>query len=86
MLVVSTKYLPELKNLPDDVLSFDDAIRQTMHSAYTHMDVGDKSIPQLVPCSLSFIRGHSESPGIPGSSRTGGPPDEPDNPLNSCKH
>ena len=45
MLVVSTKFLPELKNLPDEVLSFDDAVRDSLHSRYTLMSVGDPTIP-----------------------------------------
>ncbi|KAK1753823.1 putative cytochrome P450 E-class, group IV [Echria macrotheca] len=53
VVVVAPKYLAELKKLPDDVLSFDGAIEESMHAKYTLLDVGNPAIPHTVKASLT---------------------------------
>ncbi|KAK4184221.1 putative cytochrome P450 E-class, group IV [Podospora australis] len=53
VIVVPPKYLNEIKQLPDDVVSFDGAIEQTMHAKYTKLEVGHKLIPHVVKSNLT---------------------------------
>ncbi|KAK0610797.1 cytochrome P450 [Immersiella caudata] len=53
VVVVAPRYLNELKKLPDDVLSFDAAIAETMHVKYTQIEPGNKSIPHAIKTSLT---------------------------------
>ncbi|KAK3385238.1 cytochrome P450 [Podospora didyma] len=53
VIVVSPSFLPELKSLPDDVLSFDGAISETMHVDYTHLQIGNKAVPHMIKTSLT---------------------------------
>ncbi|KAL2267986.1 hypothetical protein VTJ83DRAFT_2832 [Remersonia thermophila] len=53
VIVVPAKYLEELRKLPDDVVSFDDAIAQTMHAKYTELPTGNTLIPHVVKTSLT---------------------------------
>ncbi|KAK0663501.1 putative cytochrome P450 E-class, group IV [Cercophora samala] len=53
VLIVPPKYLNELKNLPDDTVSFDGAIEQTMHAKYTKLEIGHKLIPYIVKSNLT---------------------------------
>jgi cytochrome P450 len=52
-IVVSSKYLNELRKLPDDVISFTDAVAETMQSQYTKLDVDVPGIPHTVRASLT---------------------------------
>ncbi|KAL2263955.1 hypothetical protein VTK26DRAFT_3949 [Humicola hyalothermophila] len=53
VIVVPPKYLAELRKLPDDVVSFDDAIAQRMHAKYTKLIVGQDLIPHTIKTSLT---------------------------------
>ncbi|KAK0736574.1 cytochrome P450 [Apiosordaria backusii] len=53
VIIVPPKYLNELKSLPDDTVSFDGAIEQTMHAKYTKLEVGHKLIPHIVKSNLT---------------------------------
>ena len=53
IIVVAPKYLNELKRLPDDVLSFDYAIEETMHTKYTRLESHDLVLPTTVKTSLT---------------------------------
>ncbi|KAK3321804.1 cytochrome P450 [Apodospora peruviana] len=53
VLVVSPKFLDELKRLPDHVLSFDAAIHETMHAKYTLIETGNNTIPHTVKTGLT---------------------------------
>lgn len=46
-------YLGELRKLPDDVVSFDDAVAQTMHAKYTKLTTGHTLIPHTIKASLT---------------------------------
>jgi hypothetical protein len=45
--------LGELRKLPDDVVSFDDAISQTMPAKYTKLPIGETLVPYTVKTSLT---------------------------------
>lgn len=47
------KFLGELRKLPDDVVSFDDAIAQTMHAKYTKLTVGETLVTHTVKSNLT---------------------------------
>lgn len=53
VVVVAPRYLDELKKLPDDVLSLDDAIAQSLYAKYTKLAVGDHSITHAIKSSLN---------------------------------
>lgn len=54
VVVLSTKFLDELKRLPDDVLSFDAALEQSMHLKYTQLPkAGDSTLPHTIKTSLT---------------------------------
>ncbi|KAL2023330.1 hypothetical protein VTK56DRAFT_3068 [Thermocarpiscus australiensis] len=53
VIVVPPKFLGELRKLPDDVVSFDGAIDQTMHTKYTKIMTGQALIPHTVKTSLT---------------------------------
>ncbi|KAK4032898.1 hypothetical protein C8A01DRAFT_40658 [Parachaetomium inaequale] len=53
VIVVPPKFLGELRKLADDVVSFDDAVAQTMHSKYTKLPIGETLIPHTVKSSLT---------------------------------
>ncbi|KAK4153783.1 hypothetical protein C8A00DRAFT_15017 [Chaetomidium leptoderma] len=53
VIVVPPKYLGELRKLPDDVVSFDGAIAQTMHAKYTKLPIGSTLIPHTIKTSLT---------------------------------
>ncbi|KAK4235824.1 hypothetical protein C8A03DRAFT_36300 [Achaetomium macrosporum] len=53
VIVVPPKYLDELRKLPDDVVSFDGAIEQTMHAKYTKLPLGETLIPHTIKTSLT---------------------------------
>jgi cytochrome P450 len=50
---VPPKFLGELRKLPDDVVSFDDAVDQTLHAKYTGIITGQDLIPHTVKTSLT---------------------------------
>lgn len=47
------RFLTELRKLPDDVVSFDEAIEQSMHAKYTKLITGQTLIPHTVKTSLT---------------------------------
>ncbi|KAK0610723.1 cytochrome P450 [Bombardia bombarda] len=53
VVVISTKYLDELRKLPDNVLSFDEAIKESMVAKYTRLLIGDVTIPHTVKTGLT---------------------------------
>lgn len=53
VIVVPPKFLGELRKLPDDVVSFDDAVAQTMHANYTKLPIGESLVPHTVKASLT---------------------------------
>lgn len=53
VIVVPAKYLTELRNLPDDTVSFDGAVEQIMHAKYTRLEVGHKLIPYVIKTNLT---------------------------------
>ncbi|KAL2135133.1 hypothetical protein VTI74DRAFT_9726 [Chaetomium olivicolor] len=53
IIVVPPKFLNELRKLPDDVVSFDDAISQTMHTKYTKLIIGETLVPHTIKTSLT---------------------------------
>ncbi|SPQ25579.1 258d739b-6356-4995-8922-698f1a5f90e4 [Thermothielavioides terrestris] len=53
VVVVPPKYLSELRKLPDDVVSFDGAIEQSMHAKYTGILTGQSMIPHTIKTSLT---------------------------------
>ncbi|KAM7198936.1 putative cytochrome P450 E-class, group IV [Naviculisporaceae sp. PSN 640] len=52
VVVVSPRFLDELKRLPDDVLSFDVAVQETMHAKYTKIPT-DRLVAQTIKTSLT---------------------------------
>lgn len=53
VIVVSPNFLDELKKLPDDVLSFDAANDDSMHTKYTLIPTHEPIIPHTVKTSLT---------------------------------
>ncbi|KAK3290825.1 cytochrome P450 [Chaetomium fimeti] len=53
VIVVPPKFLGELRKLPDDVVSFNDALTQVMHTKYTKLPVGESTVPHTVKTSLT---------------------------------
>ncbi|GAB1316846.1 hypothetical protein MFIFM68171_07056 [Madurella fahalii] len=53
VIVVPPKFLAELRKLPDDVVSFDGAVEQTMHAKYTGLMTGQTMIPHTIKTSLT---------------------------------
>ncbi|KEY71255.1 hypothetical protein S7711_02361, partial [Stachybotrys chartarum IBT 7711] len=51
--VVAPVYLKELQSLPDNILSVDEAVKETMHTKYTMMQEGVKKLPKVVKQSLT---------------------------------
>ncbi|KAI9147091.1 Ent-kaurene oxidase [Paramyrothecium foliicola] len=60
-IVVSTKYLAELKKLPDDVLSVTEAIKEVMQARYTGLEVDTPGVPHTVKASLTPALGENLS-------------------------
>ncbi|KAK1999549.1 cytochrome P450 [Colletotrichum falcatum] len=52
-IVVAPKFMDELKRLPDDVLSFNKAIEETMQSKYTGVETNIEMLPHLVKTALT---------------------------------
>lgn len=53
VVVLSTKFLDELKRLPDDVLSFEAALQQSMHMKYTQLPAESTTVPHTIKTSLT---------------------------------
>lgn len=53
VIAVPPEFLGELKKLPDDVVSLDDAIAQTLHAKYTKLIVGESLIAHTIKTSLT---------------------------------
>lgn len=53
VIAIPPQFLGELRKLPDDVVSFDDAIAQFMHARYTRLQTGEKLIPHTVKANLT---------------------------------
>ncbi|KAK4464954.1 putative cytochrome P450 E-class, group IV [Cladorrhinum samala] len=53
VVVVPAKYLTELRNLPDDTVSFEGAIEQTMHAKYTQLEFRHKLIVYVIKTNLT---------------------------------
>ncbi|KAJ4417900.1 hypothetical protein N0V85_001640 [Neurospora sp. IMI 360204] len=53
VIVVSPSFLGELKKLPDDVVSFDAAVDDLMHTKYTLISTHETIIPHTVKSSLT---------------------------------
>ncbi|PSR87239.1 ent-kaurene oxidase [Coniella lustricola] len=53
MVVLSPRFLNELKDLPDDVLSFSGAIDEIMHPAFTNVKSDRQIIPHIVKRDLT---------------------------------
>ncbi len=53
VIAVPPEFMDELRKLPDDVISFDDAIAQSLHAKYTKILVGQDLIPHTVKTSLT---------------------------------
>ncbi|KAK3899167.1 hypothetical protein C8A05DRAFT_46703 [Staphylotrichum tortipilum] len=53
VVAIPPKFLGELRKLPDDAISFDDAIAQFMHAKYTKLQTGEKLIPHTVKANLT---------------------------------
>jgi len=53
VVVVAPRYLDELKRLPDEVLSFDDAVAQSLYAKYTKLPVGEGSITHAIKTNLN---------------------------------
>ncbi|KAK2016757.1 cytochrome P450 [Colletotrichum eremochloae] len=52
-IVVAPKFMDELRKLPDDVLSFNGAIEETMQAKYTGVETNIEMLPRLVRTSLT---------------------------------
>ncbi|KAF4782347.1 cytochrome P450 [Colletotrichum scovillei] len=52
-IVVAPKFMNELKRLPDDVLSFNRAIEESMHAKYTGIDTDIALLPHTVKTALT---------------------------------
>ncbi|UQC79553.1 cytochrome P450 [Colletotrichum lupini] len=52
-IVVARKFMNELKRLPDDVLSFNRAIEESMHAKYTGIDTDIALLPHTVKTALT---------------------------------
>ncbi|WYZ35209.1 hypothetical protein EsH8_I_001485 [Colletotrichum jinshuiense] len=52
-IVVAPKFMNELKRLPDDVLSFNKAIEESMHAKYTGVDTNIDLLPHTVKTALT---------------------------------
>ncbi|ROT43005.1 cytochrome P450 [Sodiomyces alkalinus F11] len=52
-IVISTKFVNELRNLPDDVLSFDKAVSETMQAKYTRLQTEVPALAHTVKASLT---------------------------------
>ncbi|CCF36957.1 ent-kaurene oxidase [Colletotrichum higginsianum] len=52
-IVVAPKYMPELRRLPDDILSFTEASNESLQSEYTHMNSDAPGLPQIVKSMLT---------------------------------
>ncbi|KAK4224648.1 putative cytochrome P450 E-class, group IV [Podospora fimiseda] len=53
VIVMPAKHLNELRNLPDDTVSFDGAVAETMHAKYTQLETGHKIVPHVIKSSLT---------------------------------
>ncbi|KAK3985449.1 putative cytochrome P450 E-class, group IV [Cladorrhinum sp. PSN332] len=53
VIVMPAKHLNELRNLPDDTVSFDGAVEQSMHAKYTKLETGHKIVPHVIKSSLT---------------------------------
>ncbi|KAK0724049.1 cytochrome P450 [Lasiosphaeris hirsuta] len=53
VVVISPKYLVELKKLPDNVLSFDGAVAESMHVKYTKLSTDATGIATAIKSSLT---------------------------------
>ncbi|KAH8895907.1 cytochrome P450 [Thozetella sp. PMI_491] len=53
VIVLAPRYLQEVKSLPDDVLSFNAAIEESMHAKYLKIQSGETVIPHTVKTSLT---------------------------------
>ncbi|KAK4141456.1 uncharacterized protein C8A04DRAFT_39069 [Dichotomopilus funicola] len=53
VIVIPNNFLGELRKLPDDVVSFDDAISQSMHAKYTKLPLGETLVPHTIKTSLT---------------------------------
>lgn len=51
--VVSPAFLPELKNLPDDVLSMAEAVAEQLEAKYTKIDTDEPIVAHIVKSSLT---------------------------------
>ncbi|KAK4169799.1 putative cytochrome P450 E-class, group IV [Cladorrhinum sp. PSN259] len=52
-IVVPAKYLNELRNLPDDTVSFDGAVVDSMHTKYTKLETGHTLVPHVIKSNLT---------------------------------
>ncbi|TKW49462.1 Ent-kaurene oxidase [Colletotrichum tanaceti] len=52
-IVVAPKFMDELKRLPDDVLSFNRAIEESLHSKYTGVETNIEMLPHTVKTALT---------------------------------
>lgn len=52
VVVLPSRFLDELKRLPDDVLSFNGALEQSMHTKYTQLQ-NEPSLPHTIKTSLT---------------------------------
>ncbi|GKT81246.1 cytochrome P450 [Colletotrichum tofieldiae] len=52
-IVIAPKFMNELKRLPDDVLSFNKAIEETLHAKYTGVETNVELLPHTVKTSLT---------------------------------
>ncbi|KAF3765318.1 hypothetical protein M406DRAFT_88222 [Cryphonectria parasitica EP155] len=53
VIVVSTRFLPELRKLPDSILSRDAAIVETLHSKYTGISPGEMAMSWVLKARLT---------------------------------
>ena len=53
VIAVPPQFLGELKKLPDDVVSLNDAIAQTLHAKYTKLIVGETLVAHTIKTSLT---------------------------------
>ncbi|KAI9164181.1 ent-kaurene oxidase [Paramyrothecium foliicola] len=60
-IVVSPKYLPELRKLPDDVLSFAGAIEEFTHAEYTQFETEGAALVRLIKTRLTPALGKISS-------------------------
>ncbi|KZL82211.1 cytochrome p450 [Colletotrichum incanum] len=52
-IVIAPKFMNELKRLPDDVLSFNKALEETLHAKYTGVETDADLLPHTVKTSLT---------------------------------